>query len=65
MIIEYPNRIFDFQAFICNEYEGETQEFEENTSDMNIKVDEQENILSVNYKLEKNKLKKFYKIRFI
>lgn len=33
MIIEYPNRIFDFDVFITNESEGETQEFEENTSE--------------------------------
>ena len=88
MIIEYPNRIFDFEVFICNESEGEPQVFEENTSEwieinellkkekilsnimildrffikgltdekfnfkMQIQVDEKENILSVNYKLE-------------
>ena len=88
MIIEYPNRIFDFEVFICKKYEGEPQEFEKNTSEwidinvllqkekilsniiildrffikglvdnnytfnMNIKVDEHENILSVDYKLE-------------
>ena len=88
MIIEYPNRIFDFQVFICNECEGKPQDFEENTSEwieinellkkekilsnimildrffikgltdekckfkMQIQVDEKENILSVNYKLE-------------
>ena len=33
MIIEYPNRIFDFDVFITNESEGEPQEFEENTSE--------------------------------
>lgn len=33
MIIEYPNRIFDFDVFVTNESEGETQEFEENTSE--------------------------------
>lgn len=33
MIIEYPNRIFDFDIFIANESEGEPQEFEENTSE--------------------------------
>ena len=33
MIIEYPNRIFDFDVFICNEYEGEPQEFKENKSE--------------------------------
>ena len=88
MIIEYPNRIFDFEVFICNESEGKPQDFEENTSEwieinellkkekilsnimildrffikglkdekckfkMHIQVDEKENILSVNYKLE-------------
>ena len=88
MIIEYPNRIFDFEVFICNECEGKPQDFEKNTSEwieinellkkekilssimildrffikgltdekckfkMQIQVDEKENILSVNYKLE-------------
>ncbi len=88
MIIEYPNRIFDFNVFLCNEYEGKPQEFEENTSEwieitellkkekilsqimlldrffikgltdekcnfkMYIQVDDEENILGVNYKLE-------------
>ena len=33
MIVEYPNRIFDFDVFITNESEGEPQEFEENTSE--------------------------------
>lgn len=33
MIIEYPNRIFDFDVFITNECEGKPQEFEENTSE--------------------------------
>lgn len=33
MIIEYPDRIFDFDVFITNESEGEPQEFEENTSE--------------------------------
>lgn len=33
MIIEYPNRIFDFDVFVTNKSEGETQEFEENTSE--------------------------------
>lgn len=33
MIIEYPNRIFDFDVFIARESEGEPQEFEENTSE--------------------------------
>ena len=33
MIIEYPNRIFDFDVFVINKSEGETQEFEENISE--------------------------------
>ena len=33
MIIEYPNRIFDFDVFVCNDCEGEPQEFEENTAE--------------------------------
>ena len=32
MVVEYPNRIFDFDVFICNEYKGEPQHFEENES---------------------------------
>ena len=88
MIIEYPSRIFDFDVFITNEFDGETQEFEDNTSEwmdikellqkekilsnimlldrffikgliddkynfkMNIKVDDKENILEINYRLE-------------
>ena len=91
MVIEYPNRIFDFDVFVCNEYIGEPKEFEENTSEwininellqkekilsnimildrffikglinenynffMHIVVDEQENILEVNYRLEEIK----------
>ena len=90
MIIEYPNRMFIFDTFISKEYEGEPQEFEENTSEwididellkkekilsniilldkflikgliddnrnfnLHIKVDEQENIIEIDYKLEKN-----------
>lgn len=90
MTIEYPNRMFIFDTFISKEYEGEPQEFEENTSEWididellkkekilsniilldkflikeliddncnfnsHIKVDEQENILEIDYKLEKN-----------
>ena len=89
MIIEYPDRKFVFDTFISNEYDGEPQEFEENTSEwinmnellqkekilsnimildrffinglikdnynfsMHIIVDEQENILDVEYRLEK------------
>ncbi len=88
MTIEYPNRKFIFDIFLSNEYEGEPQEFEENTSEwidrkellqkqkilsnimildrffikgliddrynfsMNIVVDEQENILNVDYSLK-------------
>jgi len=88
MIIEYPSRIFDFDVFITNEFDGETQAFEDNTSEwmdikellqkekilsnimlldrffikgliddkynfkMNIKVDDKENILEINYRLE-------------
>ena len=33
IIIEYPDRKFVFDVFISNEYEGEPQEFEENTSE--------------------------------
>lgn len=89
MTVEYPNRIFDLDAFLSVEYKGEPQEFEENTSEwieinellkkekilsniiildrffikgltdekckfkIWIQVDEKENILGVNYKLEK------------
>lgn len=88
MTIEYPNRRFVFDIFVANEWEGEPQEFEENTSEwieinellqkekilsnimildrffikgliedrynfsMNIVVDEEENILHVDYNLE-------------
>ncbi len=48
MIIEYHNRIFDFDIFIANESEGEPQEFEENTSEW-IEINEllqKEKILS-------------------
>lgn len=48
MIIEYPNRIFDFDVFLCNECEGEPQDFEENTSEW-IEINEllkKEKILS-------------------
>ena len=48
MIIEYPNRIFDFDVFICKDCEGQPQEFEENTSEW-IAIEEllkKENILS-------------------
>lgn len=94
MTIEYPNRMFIFDTFISKEYEGEPQEFEENTSEwididellkkekilsniilldkflikgliddnrnfnLHIKVDEQENILRIDYKLEKDNNKK-------
>lgn len=33
MIIEYPNKIFDFDVFVTNESEGEPQEVEENTAE--------------------------------
>ena len=88
IITEYPNRIFNFDVFICNECNGKPQDFKENTSEwieinellkkekilsnvmildrffikgliderynfkMYIKVDEEENILSVDYNLE-------------
>lgn len=88
MIIEYPNKIFDFDVFITNEFDGKVQEFEDNTSEwmdikellqkdkilssvmildrffikgliddkckfkMNIKIDGNENILDINYRLE-------------
>ena len=89
MTIEYPDRMFIFDTFISKEYEGEPQEFEENTSEwididellkkekilsniilldkflikgliddnrnfnLHIKVDEEENILGIDYNLEK------------
>ena len=89
MTIEYPDRMFILDTFISREYEGEPQEFEENTSEwididellkkekilsniilldkflikgliddnrnfnLHIKVDEQENILGIDYNLEK------------
>ena len=46
--IEYPNRIFAFDVFICDECEGEPQDFEENTSEW-IEINEllkKEKILS-------------------
>lgn len=91
MTIEYPNRKFIFDTFISDEYEGNSQEFEENTSEwieinqllqkekilsniillnrffikgliddnysfsLYIKVDEQENILDIDYSLEERK----------
>lgn len=42
IIIEYPNRIYDFDIFILNEFEGKIQEFQENTSvliDINTLLD--------------------------
>lgn len=89
MTIEYPDRMFIFDTFISKEYEGEPQEFEENTSEwididellkkekilsniilldkflikgliddnrnfnLHIKEDEQENILGIDYNVEK------------
>ncbi len=91
MTVEYPDRKFVFDTFSTSEYEGEPQEFEENSSEwinikellqkekilsnimildrffikgliddnynfnMYIAVDEQENILDVDYSLEENK----------
>ena len=91
MIIEYPKRIFNLTIFFSDEYEGEPQEFEENTSEwidieellkkekrlsnimildkdyingliddkynfiMNIKVDDNENILNIEYNLEEER----------
>lgn len=40
--IEYPNRMYDFDIFISNEFEGKIQEFQENTSvliDINTLLD--------------------------
>ncbi len=48
MIIEYPNKIFDFSVFITNKCQGEPQEFEKNTSEW-IEINEllkKEKILS-------------------
>ena len=33
IIVEYPDRIYDFDIFSTNDYKGEPQEFEENTSE--------------------------------
>lgn len=33
IIVEYSDRIYDFDIFITNNYKGEPQEFEENTSE--------------------------------
>lgn len=91
MIVEYPEKIFDFDLFITNESKGSLQESEENTAElieindllqkdkilscimildkfflkglinnkynvkMNIKVDNEENILEVGYRLEEVK----------
>ena len=46
MIIEYPNRIFDFDIFITSEYEGEPKNFSENTSEW----------IDINELLQKQKL---------
>lgn len=32
VIVEYPNRIFDFDIYVVNKYKGEPKEFEENYS---------------------------------
>lgn len=37
--VEYPDRIYDFDVFIVDDYIGEPQEFDENTS-MWIDIDE-------------------------
>ena len=91
MLIEYPKRIFNLTIFFSDEYEGEPQEFEENTSEWidiedllkkekrlsnimildkdyikgliddkynfikNIKVDDNENILNIEYNLEEER----------
>ena len=91
MIVEYTNRILDFDVYLCNEYEGQLQESEENTAEwieikdllkkekilsnimildrffikglidddfnfnMYIKVEENENIIDVKYRLEEEK----------
>lgn len=91
MIVEYINRILDFDIFLCNECEGQLQESEENTAEwieikdllkkekilsnimildrffikglidddfnfnMYIKVEENENIMDVKYRLEEEK----------
>lgn len=48
MTVEYPDRKFVFDTFVASEYEGEAQEFEENTSEwINIKeLLQKEKILS-------------------
>ena len=33
VFVEYPNRIFDFDIYIVNEYKGKPEEFEENSSE--------------------------------
>ena len=33
MIVEYPNRIFDFDIFVGSDYEGQLKDFEENTAE--------------------------------
>lgn len=33
MIVEYPNKIFDFDIFLCNEYSLYPQNFDENESE--------------------------------
>lgn len=88
MKIEYPKKVFNLSIFICREFEGKPQEFEENTSGwididellkkerklsnimlleksyikgliddrynfiMNIEVDDDENVLNVEYNLK-------------
>lgn len=91
MIVEYPDRIFNFELFNTNEFEGENKNLEGNTSQwmdiielinkekvlsnlivlnkcfikgllsnekiqMHIKIDEEENILEINYKIENGEI---------
>ena len=39
MVIEFPERIFDFETFVCYDYEGEVGDFEENEA-MWMKIDD-------------------------
>ncbi len=39
IVTEYPDRIFTFETFVTDTYEGEPKEFEENTSEW-IEIDE-------------------------
>ena len=67
MIIEYPNRIFDFDVFLATESEGEPQEFEENTSEW-IEIQEllqKEKILSNIIVLDSFFIRNFISLLFI